>query len=260
MRGFIMTRWTLVVPLVIAVSFLSACTSHRYREVPLDRDPPTSISVDARQRLIIVAHKRDSTGRDTGQLVVCAEPSPDVFGTLAVGAALNAKLPSSQTELGGSTTFAETASSLAIRTQTVQLLRDGLYRTCEAYLNGVLDNDEYRTIIKAYDELMITMIAVEGLTQPQSSRHPETRAPAKAGTGEDGTDAEKNDEEEPANSNSQTEDQKGVSEKVHEIVRDYYCFQIGMKQKFYPSRPASEERAAIGDVGDEITDRLCAAD
>ena len=37
----------------------------------------------------------------------------------------------------------ETSASIGLRTQTITLLRDGLYRLCEAYMNGAVDEIQY---------------------------------------------------------------------------------------------------------------------
>lgn len=71
----------------------------------------------------------------------------------------------------------------------IQLLRDGLYRACEAYTNGIIDGREYKRIIARYDETMITMLAIDGLT----SQYVVTSAlmpSAKATKTEDGLESE----------------------------------------------------------------------
>ena len=50
-----------------------------------------------------------------------------------------------------------------MRTQTIQLLRDGLYRACEAYMNGAIDQHQYNVILINADKLMITLLAIDGI-------------------------------------------------------------------------------------------------
>ncbi len=230
--------------LIIAISlFISACSGTHYRSFTLDSTPKTSLSVDARQRVILTT---DQGGPDGNKHVVCAEPSPDVFATAAISAALNVKTGTEQ--LGGGLSRAETAGALGMRTQTIQLLRDGLYRACEAYMNGVIEGDEYRKIISAYDEVLITLMAVESLTQQirtpppaigtQSGTTPEAEG---TGTASDGTPPG-------AAAITTTPPSDQIAKQVHAIVRDYYCFQVGMKELFYKQ---------LGPVNQRVVDRLC---
>jgi hypothetical protein len=62
----------------------------------------------------------------------------------------------------------EAVASLGIRTATIQLLRDGLYRACEAYRNGAINEFGYAMLLSNYDDVMIRLLAIEGLT----SMHP----------------------------------------------------------------------------------------
>jgi hypothetical protein len=47
------------------------------------------------------------------------------------------------------------------RTQTIQLLRDSLYRACEAYANGALSDTTYALLLSRYDDTMVTMLSSE---------------------------------------------------------------------------------------------------
>ena len=42
-------------------------------------------------------------------------------------------------------------------------MRDNLYRACESYANGVVDNFGYALILNKIDDLMVTLVAVEAL-------------------------------------------------------------------------------------------------
>jgi hypothetical protein len=54
-------------------------------------------------------------------------------------------------------------ASIAMRTQTIQLLRDGLYRACEAYMNGAIDQHQYNVLLLNIDRLMVTLLGVDGI-------------------------------------------------------------------------------------------------
>ncbi len=100
----------------------------------------SSLTLDASRRTIIVRHE------DGG---FCSEPVPDVMGTLFTNLAseLTAKGgdPTIKAEL--SHTLEKLTSSNAMelfqRSQGVQVLRDGLYRLCEANLNKAISKEEY---------------------------------------------------------------------------------------------------------------------
>lgn len=142
----------------------------------------TSLSIDARQRLVL------SVDRD-GKRIICAEPSPDMFAVLAASGSLsgnaNATIdaPSRRGRRGPgiagadpvrynfdgaagietSRSSTETGTQFTNRSQTIQLLRDGMYRACEAYMNGAIGQAEYRTILSKQDDMLLNLIAVEHL-------------------------------------------------------------------------------------------------
>jgi hypothetical protein len=54
--------------------------------------------------------------------------------------------------------------NIGLRTPTIQLLRDGMYRLCEAYMNGAIDRSRYTVLINRYQQMMIGLVAIEQLT------------------------------------------------------------------------------------------------
>jgi hypothetical protein len=122
------------------------------------------LSVDARQRLVLQGERSDGHGGT--RTVICTEPSPDAIVAQAAQLAASANVPFggdrvASGQLAGG--FSEAAASIAMRTQTIQLLRDGYFRLCEAYLNGVLDKIEYLRVIMFIDEFIATVVAIEAL-------------------------------------------------------------------------------------------------
>lgn len=117
----------------------------------------------------VSAHPHPS--RETG--VFCAEPSPDVakavaqsfnLSTAFEGVARGAQLPADvalQAAASISKSRAEALAQLTNRLATIQLLRDGLYRACEAYANGALTRTAYAVILSRYDDLMVTLLTGE---------------------------------------------------------------------------------------------------
>lgn len=128
-----------------------------------------SARMDASQRVVLVSNRG---GKDHNRHVVCAEPSPDSI--ISASAILATKLERDSTDaetkvLGKASaeaTFAnaQNAAFVGMRTQTIQLLRDGLYRACEAYMNGAIDETEYNMLLVNMPKVMTALIAIDGLT------------------------------------------------------------------------------------------------
>ncbi len=140
--------------IITAMGMTSGCSGVIHKTSKLGHI--TALSVDARQRLIISGKRPD------GVNVVCAEPSPDAI--VARASYLSAKASISgkgDGQVGAGS--AETAGSIGLRTQTIQLLRDGYYRVCEAYLNGAIDTKHYALILNQIDQFMIVLVAIESL-------------------------------------------------------------------------------------------------
>jgi hypothetical protein len=121
----------------------------------------SSYSLDAKQRVVLSFASQDGNGR-TGRYV-CAEPSPDALSAIAASGALEAQV-AGQGGGAASASLHEAVASMGLRTQTIQLLRDGLYRACEAYLNGAIDEFGYALLLSKYDDSMISLVAIDGLT------------------------------------------------------------------------------------------------
>jgi hypothetical protein len=122
----------------------------------------SSYSLDAKQRVVLSLAPDDAGGGRTGRYV-CAEPSPDALSAIAASGALEAQV-AGQGGGAASASLNEAVASIGLRTQTIQLLRDGLYRACEAYLNGAINEFGYALLLNKYDDSMISLVAIDGLT------------------------------------------------------------------------------------------------
>jgi hypothetical protein len=132
------------------------------------------LSVDAKQRLIwgpkrhIMTLNKDGTQVIAERRIICAEPSPDALSALSANVSAQASLDIAGRGSGSGQferSFAEAVQNIGKRTVTVQVLRDGLYRACEAYANGVLDEFGYGLILNQVDNIMVKLIALESLGQ-----------------------------------------------------------------------------------------------
>jgi hypothetical protein len=171
---------TAIVTSAVTALPLLGCADHIFR--PFDVDRGESLSVDARQRVILVTHKG---GRTRDRTIVCTEPSPDAatggrFASGNVAASLPPAAPGKDVQVAAATASSEATALIAMRTQTVQLLRDGLYRACEAYMNGAIDQHQYNIVLLNIDKLMVTLLGVDavGAMQAKSQEAKEVQAEA----------------------------------------------------------------------------------
>jgi hypothetical protein len=214
--------------IALVVALLLGCSSTVHKKFSIDEDP-SSLSIDARQRVILVT-KKGGPGGDSH--VVCAEPSPDV---LAVGSkSLTGKAKASEKELARiRMAIEEKAMTLGPRTQVIQLLRDSLFRACEAHMNGVIDEDDYRRILVGFDEMVITLIAIDGLTHGEYPEAGFVEANVDGSGEQPGVVPEQDEPDEDQNQtdNALSGDPKLAAE-IKEILSNYYDFQYRLKVLF----------------------------
>ncbi|URI09428.1 hypothetical protein MW290_28090 [Aquincola tertiaricarbonis] len=145
--------------LILALSVLSGCgTSYSLKEFSPQEGKPKSALVDIKQRAIL------GGAGPAGQMILCAEPSPDAMSSFASELALDAKYKEAV-----AATLAlsqqEAASFVGLRTQTIQLLRDGMYRLCEGYMSGALTSADYAWLSRRYQRNMVALLTIEQLTR-----------------------------------------------------------------------------------------------
>ena len=145
--------------LFAAVALTAGCADLNHFKQKADIES-SSYSLDAKQRLVVSLARTDGSGPT--RRYVCAEPSPDALATIATSGALSAELAG---QGGGSASggLSEAAAAIGLRTPTIQLLRDGLYRVCEAYMNGAIDEFGYALLLNQYDNTMVSLIGIEAL-------------------------------------------------------------------------------------------------
>ncbi len=150
---------------------LGGCSANwnaiHHRETESKTTP--TLSVDAKQRFLISNARTDASGKT--QQVLCAEPSPDALSVLNSSLAASGSL---DRVLGGSKDISaalslalsrsESGAFVGLRTQTIQLIRDGMYRLCEAYAAGALDGHEYKKLQQRYQTITLALLAIEQLT------------------------------------------------------------------------------------------------
>lgn len=130
-----------------------------------------TLSVDARQRLAFVGDYTDKHGQRLRALCLESSPEAAVAQAATLAAAKETPVPAlvngapqtatEKASVSGATS--ETLASLSLKTQTIQIFRDGYYRLCEGLLNGVIDEGDYEYVLASVDSTMIALAAVDAL-------------------------------------------------------------------------------------------------
>jgi hypothetical protein len=146
---------------MIGAALCAGCSGTIFKRANMEDGD--SFFLDARQRVVSnVALQKEQfdNGQITPRRVVCAEPSPDVALAMArsFGAGVNVLTYGSGNVSGASS---EALTQLAERFAAVQLLRDILYRSCEAYANGAISNTAYALMMARLDETTTTILLGE---------------------------------------------------------------------------------------------------
>lgn len=125
-------------------------TIERRTELP---NSGKAIHLDAPQRLVFA----NKDGH------VCAEPSPDALQAYASSFGMSVSKP----DVGAATlanAFSGSSAGIGLRTQAITLMRDSLYRNCEAELNGALNNPAAVQLLQRSQDLSLGVLAIEQLT------------------------------------------------------------------------------------------------
>jgi hypothetical protein len=154
---------------------LAACNSANqgsiFRTFSIAND---SVSIDANQRAILGSTVVGLDG--TPRTIYCAEPSPDAFSSISssIGGSIAGRIAGEgDVAVRLAQALATTASdALSTRNATIQLLRDGLYRACEAHAAGALSDIEYVGVVGQYQNMMLALLSIELLTTINQPRRP----------------------------------------------------------------------------------------
>jgi hypothetical protein len=144
---------------VIAITLLSACanlqTVDRVSQLSVSNGTTNegqAVHLDAQQRLLI------ATARG-----FCAEPSPDALAAYASALGFGISNPTKQAA-SLSNALSSNAGSIGLRTQSITLMRDALYRLCEAQQNGAIDDLQLAHLMTRSQDLTAVVLAIEQLT------------------------------------------------------------------------------------------------
>ncbi|WP_066796239.1 hypothetical protein [Sphingomonas soli] len=160
--------------LVAGMLALSACSGVIHKQSRLQGNDPVAITVDARQRVILSQWDPSETSAAPGTAKpafrrYCAEPSPDAFTVLGVAASgsgtlgLDSDAKTLNAALQAAFSSNESGSTIS-RTQTINMLREMMFRTCERYLSGAISKAQFQTIAARDQRVMVSILAIEQLT------------------------------------------------------------------------------------------------
>lgn len=197
--------------LALAGSLLAGCSANhnavfRHQEMTAGNSSVTLI--DAKQRAILKSQSPVTTTTttataSTGTVTTattpaitrfCAEPSPDVFSVMAqslsAGGSFGRTADPKAIEVALNAAFssAEQGSSIP-RTQTINMLRELMFRTCERHLNGGIGDLELPLQAIRDQRLMVSILAIEQLTGAVTAKPVVLGAQASAAAGASGAEA-----------------------------------------------------------------------
>lgn len=152
---------------VAMVMLLASCSPANQSSIfrTFSIEDSTSVSLDAHQRAII-SSEYTVDGKPT-RIIYCAEPSPDAFASITSSLSLSLDgvvLDEDKSAVLTQALAATASNALNARTATIQLLRDGLYRACEAHAAGALSRHEYAGALRQYQNMMLALLSIELLT------------------------------------------------------------------------------------------------
>ena len=151
--------------LTLIATLLAGCGNLERQSRVFETTGTGGITIDASQRAIYSVSKSDNkNGVKREWTAVCAEPSPDAISALASSFGLDAAVASKA--IGLAINSQDSTASIGLRTQTIQLLRDAMYRLCEGYASGALDATGFSRLQRRYQHVMLALLAIEQLTGP----------------------------------------------------------------------------------------------
>jgi len=149
----------------LPVLLLSGCATMTSpaRIHPLTPNAPYITDLDASRRSAILLPRPDGKG-----MMYCAEPSPDVAYNSVLSLAASVQLQNPSVDATTQLQFQQSVVELAQRTETIQFLREALYRLCEQSLNGTISQ---AAVEQEYDNALKTALALAeaDLAKNQSS-------------------------------------------------------------------------------------------
>jgi hypothetical protein len=145
-----------------------------------------AIAIDVKQRVIFSQRNKN------GDLVTCAEPSPDALTVVAASGGISIDAGPGKPVGNASAAFAEQGAFVGLRTQAIQTMRDALFSLCTSFASGAVDKDQFTAMQRRFQSTLMGLIAIEQLTRPvtaaQAVLTSNSAATAGAGAGDAAVD------------------------------------------------------------------------
>ena len=126
---------------------------YRQKSITGDEKVSTIISMDAKQRVVMESIRKKQGGYTALSPARMPCPRPAARFQQATLPRTSVWLKQSWNKL-----------AIGLRTQSIQLLRDAMYRICEAYWNDALDSESLIAMHRRFQNLMTGLLAIEQLT------------------------------------------------------------------------------------------------
>lgn len=209
---------------LLGLVLLNGCANLNSIYRPLDLGGQISaVAVDVKQRAIITGTATRTVISKNGEKttttfpVVCAEPSPDALSAYASSGGLtnvfkSAAQKGAEDQAQLALSMAESSAFVGLRTQSIQLLRDGLFADCLAYMNKGIDEAEFFELRRRNQSITLGLLAIEQLTGAVKANQASLDSSADSATG---VDSEKQisalNEAKDKQNNSRAEREDGVN-------------------------------------------------
>lgn len=158
------SRFKVLIVAGTLIAALAACSTAKQLSIFRAKKIPggKTLITDAKQRIITSTQHELKGGNIVRGHVLCAELSPDVAQALSESFSLALKASAKEKgEAALGRARVNAIAQLGERLTTIQLLRDGMYRACEAYPNGALTKTAYAIMLSGYDDTMVTLLSAE---------------------------------------------------------------------------------------------------
>ena len=159
--------WLLWLSLLLLGGCAEANSIHRVDRLSMTN--PVVISSDAKQRFLLSQNDPNARAGSPAFRRFCAEPSPDVFTVLSQSASgsgslgLDKDAKTLNAAIQAAFSNSETGTTIP-RTQTLNMLREMMFRTCERYLSGAITELELPIVAIRDQRVMVSILAIEQLT------------------------------------------------------------------------------------------------
>ncbi|HVW64714.1 MAG TPA: hypothetical protein VHB01_06835 [Nitrosospira sp.] len=190
---------------ILTITLFSGCANFTsiYRTLDigdLDRNSPRAVAIDVKQRAIFSITQRldPKNNQWKSRNIICPESSPDALSATSLGSSIS-NILSAMTSPGGPITTdqfqaavatGEAAASIGLRTQSIQLMRDGMVFNCLMYMNGALTERHAYKLQRRNQNSTLGLLAIEQLTNAVKADQVALSSSSQAGSGKENVDKE----------------------------------------------------------------------